>query len=91
MENRRKTWFWMRRAICMDRRWAEIPGVGLDVGFVYKFDAAGKFTILHKFNGSDGYGPGFLNLDETNGTLYGATGLGGAYNWGTIFEFALNQ
>ncbi len=42
-------------------------------------------TVLYAFNGSDGSGPGGLTFGAS-GNLYGATGGGGQYNWGTVFE-----
>ena len=47
-------------------------------------------TTLYTFGGADGANPGALTLQELGGgaiVLYGATGLGGAGNDGTVFEF----
>jgi uncharacterized repeat protein (TIGR03803 family) len=38
--------------------------------------------------GKDGEGP-TSGLLDVNGTLYGTTELGGAYNRGTVFSFKL--
>ena len=47
------------------------------------------FTVLHTFNGVDGsYPRGGLVL--AGDTLYGTTGSGGAFNWGTIFKVNLD-
>ena len=58
-------------------------------GVVFKLDAAGRETVLHSFTGgaTDGAypSPGTLVLDA-RGNLYGATGGGGKYNLGTVFE-----
>jgi uncharacterized repeat protein (TIGR03803 family) len=45
------------------------------------------YTSLHDFTGSsDGALPyGVLSIDA-NGTLYGTAEVGGAYNWGVVFE-----
>ena len=43
-------------------------------------------TILHSFQGSDGYEPGELIFDQAGG-LYGTAG-GGAFNYGTVFELS---
>jgi uncharacterized repeat protein (TIGR03803 family) len=55
------------------------PATGfLGCGTVFKLDQAGKFTVLHTFNGADG-GPfpdGWLVRDNA-GNLYGMTGNGG--------------
>ena len=45
------------------------------------------FTSLVSFNGTDGADPGEASLVQgTDGNLYGITGLGGAYNHGTVFQ-----
>src|SRR5262249_3628846 len=44
-------------------------------------------TTLHKFDNSDGSGPGSL-LQATNGTFYGTTGYG-LNNSGTIFSLSV--
>jgi uncharacterized repeat protein (TIGR03803 family) len=50
-------------------------------GTVYKLDRAGKFTVLHTFNGTDGgpYPDSWLVRDY-EGNLYGMTGNGGNIN-----------
>jgi uncharacterized repeat protein (TIGR03803 family) len=56
-------------------------------GAIWKFSAAGKFTVLHDFtaatDGADPNGPLVLARD---GNLYGMTASGGADNFGTIFR-----
>jgi|SRR5580658_988110 uncharacterized repeat protein (TIGR03803 family) len=42
-------------------------------------------TVVHNFAGPDGDGPGGLVVGK-NGSLYGITGSGGAYNLGTVFQ-----
>ena len=47
-------------------------------------------TTLVSFNGTNGTGPvGRVTLDGA-GNLYGATGSGGAYGFGTVWEFTVN-
>jgi hypothetical protein len=48
-----------------------------------------KETILHSFDGSDGWGPnrGSLALDAA-GNLFGVTSLGGTSGLGVVFEIA---
>lgn len=46
-----------------------------------------KFTHVFSFNGSNGRGPA-ATLIDVNGTLYGTTYAGGAYDEGTVFELA---
>jgi uncharacterized repeat protein (TIGR03803 family) len=49
-----------------------------------------KETILHNFNSNsiDGNAPVGSLVRDAAGNLYGATGYGGAYNYGTVFELA---
>jgi uncharacterized repeat protein (TIGR03803 family) len=56
-------------------------------GTIFKLTPSGAETILYNFTkGTDGDGPlGTLAMDA-QGNLYGATGGGGTYGWGTIFE-----
>jgi uncharacterized repeat protein (TIGR03803 family) len=59
------------------------------LGTVYSVNRAGSVKIIHSFGrgyerGSDGAVPG--GLVNINGTLYGATRLGGAHHVGTIFR-----
>lgn len=55
-------------------------------GILYKVNALGKETVLHKFTGgSDGCGPGALTADS-NGNLYGVTGIGICNGTGTLSE-----
>jgi uncharacterized repeat protein (TIGR03803 family) len=45
-------------------------------------------SVIHSFNGEDGqYAVGSLVFDA-QGNLYGATGEGGAYGYGTVFELS---
>jgi uncharacterized repeat protein (TIGR03803 family) len=58
-------------------------------GVLFKLDATGRETVLHRFKGGamDGAypSPGSLVMDA-RGNLYGATGGGGTYNLGTVFK-----
>ncbi|MGA2696037.1 MAG: choice-of-anchor tandem repeat GloVer-containing protein [Terriglobales bacterium] len=46
-----------------------------------------KLTTIHAFTSTpDGANPFQSNLLNVNGTLYGTTGYGGTYNFGTIFK-----
>jgi uncharacterized repeat protein (TIGR03803 family) len=42
---------------------------------------------LYKFSGPDGYTPLGAPLIRPDGTIYGVTALGGAYNSGTVFQY----
>jgi uncharacterized repeat protein (TIGR03803 family) len=54
-------------------------------GTVFAVSASGKERVLHRFGvGSDGVSP-IAGLTDVNGTLYGTTVGGGAYDKGTVF------
>jgi len=64
-------------------------GGAYGVGTIFEFNPkTGKYTVLYSFQGgtTDGALP-FGNLIVKGETLYGMTNLGGANNYGTIFEF----
>jgi hypothetical protein len=44
-----------------------------------------KYSLVHKFNGTDGDGPNGLTMDSA-GNLYGTAMSGGQYNYGVAFE-----
>jgi uncharacterized repeat protein (TIGR03803 family) len=44
-----------------------------------------KYSLVHKFTGTDGDGPNGLTMDGA-GNLYGTTMSGGQYNYGVAFE-----
>ena len=58
-------------------------------GVVFKLtpQAGGKwkYSLVHKFNGTDGDGPNGLTIDGA-GNLYGTTMSGGQYNYGVAFK-----
>ena len=47
---------------------------------------AQTFTTLHSFDGTDGANPEAALVQATNGTFYGTTYRGGAYDLGTVFK-----
>ena len=58
-------------------------------GAVYESGVLGYPVVaLHSFNGVDGSQPSGSPLRMSDGTLYGVTSSGGAYNAGTIYEIA---
>jgi uncharacterized repeat protein (TIGR03803 family) len=62
-----------------------------DCGVVFKMtpQANGKwtYTVLHRFKGTDGYGPGYnLIFDPTYKHLYGTTAAGGSGEYGVVYE-----
>jgi uncharacterized repeat protein (TIGR03803 family) len=59
---------------------------GYGCGTVFKLDATGKKTILHRFNRTDGASPYAALLRDAAGNLYGTTSEGGAHNKGTVFK-----
>ncbi|MGA7218057.1 MAG: choice-of-anchor tandem repeat GloVer-containing protein [Candidatus Sulfotelmatobacter sp.] len=63
-------------------------------GVVFKLDATGKETVLHRFKGADGDGPDGVVRDAA-GNLYGATSFGGTgcpgqHGCGTVFKLDAN-
>jgi uncharacterized repeat protein (TIGR03803 family) len=63
-----------------------LEGGNSNLGTLYKINAFGKETVLHKFaGGSDGCAPGAL-IADSKGNLYGVTGIGGCNGTGTLFE-----
>jgi uncharacterized repeat protein (TIGR03803 family) len=60
-------------------------------GTVFKLDASGQETVLHRFTGADGFQPEGVNLDPAGG-LYGITLYGGndhincSYGCGAVFH-----
>src|SRR2546427_596315 len=57
-------------------------------GTVYKLAPDGTFTLLHEFNGSDGYYPYAGVIQDSTGNLYGTTQSGGAFGAGTVYKLA---
>jgi uncharacterized repeat protein (TIGR03803 family) len=55
-------------------------------GTVFKITSAGKFTLLHSFDGADGQDAESALVQADNGNFYGTTFRGGAYGEGTVFE-----
>ena len=56
-------------------------------GTVFKLDASGNETVLYSFTGwADGNEPSGGVIRDGEGTLYGTTVTGGAFNQGTIFK-----
>jgi len=58
---------------------------GNNAGNVFKITPGGTFTLLHAFNGTDGYGPRGTLIQGNDGNFYGTTSGGGANGQGTIF------
>jgi uncharacterized repeat protein (TIGR03803 family) len=56
-------------------------------GSVFKYDTAGNFSTVYSFTGGadGGFLYGGLAIDS-DGTLYGSTGNGGAFSSGTVFR-----
>lgn len=60
------------------------------LGVVYRMSKGGVVKVLHNFTGypNDGNLPVGTLVQDTNGTLYGTTYLGGSKNIGTIFKIS---
>jgi uncharacterized repeat protein (TIGR03803 family) len=65
-------------------------GLGDDLGAVYKVTPQGTETIVHNFGrctADDGCEPGSPSLVvDSADNIYGVTGFGGTYNYGTVFK-----
>lgn len=61
-------------------------------GALYKLTPAGVLSILHSFGSTptDGYAPNSTLVQGLDGALYGTTGLGGEFGFGTIFRVTTN-
>jgi uncharacterized repeat protein (TIGR03803 family) len=56
-------------------------------GTVFRLTASGEETVLYSFGGQAGdFNPGLNLVLDKKGNLYGTTGSGGAYNFGTVFK-----
>lgn len=65
-----------------------IGGCGAIFELSYGADGNRSESVIHSFNGTDGWAPtGNLIMDST-GTLYGTTSFGGAHMAGTVFQLA---
>jgi uncharacterized repeat protein (TIGR03803 family) len=58
-------------------------------GTVFKINAGGVLTMLHSFDGTDGYEPTGSLVQATDGNLYGTTELVGVHGFGTVFKITL--
>jgi len=57
-------------------------------GTVFKLNSAGKFTLLHTFDGADGASPNGALMQDTSGTFYGITTVAGTGGYGTVFSLS---
>jgi uncharacterized repeat protein (TIGR03803 family) len=55
-------------------------------GTVFKVTASGTFSVIHRFQGTDGAYPDSPLLIDGSGNLYGTTSRGGLYGYGNVFE-----
>jgi uncharacterized repeat protein (TIGR03803 family) len=56
-------------------------------GYVFEWSPTAGYSVLHEFNGSDGYYPNAL-VQDAAGNLYGTTAVGGANGYGTAFTIS---
>src|SRR5215471_19211444 len=67
--------------------WQGGNGCGIDTcGVVFKVDTAGNLTVLHAFNGIDGFNPFATLFRDSAGNLYGTTQFGGDSGYGNLFK-----
>ena len=55
-------------------------------GTIFKISPSGSFTILHRFNFTDGAEPVAGVIQATDGNFYGTTKTGGTKEFGTVFK-----
>jgi uncharacterized repeat protein (TIGR03803 family) len=55
-------------------------------GTVFKITPAGALTMLHSFDGTDGFMPSGGLIRGADGNFYGTTYAGGVYDSGTVFQ-----
>jgi uncharacterized repeat protein (TIGR03803 family) len=58
-------------------------------GVIFTMTLAGKLTVLHSFDGSDGGAPYAKPIQATNGIFYGTTAEGGVSNHGVVYSFSM--
>jgi uncharacterized repeat protein (TIGR03803 family) len=57
-----------------------------NLGTVYEITSAGKFILLHSFNGTDGKYPYGSLVQNSKGALFGTTLNGGTIGYGTVWK-----
>ena len=55
-------------------------------GTLFNIDGAGNHTVLHSFNGTDGFQPNGDLFQATDGFFYGTAPSGGLFSRGTVFR-----
>src|ERR1039458_6899824 len=55
-------------------------------GGIYKMTPAGKLTVLHSFNNTDGAYPYGAIIQASDGNVYGTTNRGGSGTFGVIYK-----
>lgn len=63
-------------------------GGGANVGTVYEITSAGKFILLHSFDGTDGKYPYGSFVQNAKGALFGTALNGGTIGYGTVWKIA---
>lgn len=63
---------------------------GNGCGVIFKFDPAGKLTVMHSFSGSDGSTPDAGVIQDAQGNFYGTTTRGGTTDLGTVYTLRTN-
>jgi uncharacterized repeat protein (TIGR03803 family) len=60
----------------------------LSAGTVFKITNTGEESVLHSFDGTDGFGPVAGLVEDSAGNLYGTASSGGSAGWGTVFKIS---
>ncbi len=63
---------------------------GQNLGAIFQIDAAGNYTVLHAFDGANGWDPRDGVIQGSDGKLYGTTYSGGSADAGTVFQLDIS-
>src|SRR5271165_5145898 len=70
------------------RRPALLAMLGALVAFAFPSAQSQTYQVIHRFQAGDGAGPSAGLTVDAAGRLYGTTGAGGIFNFGTAFKLA---
>jgi uncharacterized repeat protein (TIGR03803 family) len=55
-------------------------------GVLFRISTTGQYKVVHRFTGTDGFGPNGVLISDEGGNIYGTTMGGGSHGLGTAFE-----